>query len=210
MEGTERMTRKMIIALALVVLAVCLISGGCQNAPQNSTEIMSWQDMIKLAPRLDSNQSVKQIKVQVKKEAEKKNRPAEKKEIKLYFAADDGQGLVVETRSIDKTEGIARSTIQELIKGPLKGAGEVFPPDTRLLDINIKPEGLCIVDFNSQAVKLEGEQAERIMVYSVAATLSQFPSIKEVSFRINGEDVTSLRGAVDLSSPVTARPRTRI
>jgi len=170
---------------------------------------MSWQDMIKLAPRLDSNQSEKQIKVQVKKEAEK-NQPVEKKEIKLYFAADDGQGLVVETRSIDKTEGIARSTIQELIKGPLKGAGEVFPPDTRLLDINIKPEGLCIVDFNSQAVKLEGEQAERIMVYSVAATLSQFPSIKEVTFRINGENITNLRGAVDLSSPVTARPRTRI
>ncbi|NLW91668.1 MAG: GerMN domain-containing protein [Syntrophomonadaceae bacterium] len=203
------MSKKMIIVLALVVLAVCLISGGCQNASQNSTEIMSWQDMIKLAPRLDSNQSEKQIKVQVKKEAEK-NQPVEKKEIKLYFAADDGQGLVVETRSIDKTEGIARSTIQELIKGPLKGAGEVFPPDTRLLDINIKPEGLCIVDFNSQAIKLESEQAERIMVYSLAATLSQFPSIKEVSFRINGEDVTSLRGAVDLSSPVTARPRTRI
>ncbi|MGE5390730.1 MAG: GerMN domain-containing protein [Deltaproteobacteria bacterium] len=204
------MTRKMIIALAVVVLAICLISGGCKDIPQSSTEIMSWKDMIKLAPRLDSNQSAGKVKLKVIEGSEKNNIQADKREIKLYFAASNGRGLVVETRTIDRTEGIARSTIQELIRGPQKGSSKVFPSGSRLLDINIKPEGLCIVDFSSQAANLENEQAERLLVYSVAATLSQFPSVKEVSFRINGEDVDTLQGAVDLSLPVTAKPRTSI
>lgn len=204
------MTRKMIIVLAVVVLAICLICGGCENAPQSSTEIMSWQDMIKLAPRLDTNGSVGKIKTKVSEKTGKTSLSADKKEIKLYFAASDGQSLIVETRMIERTEGIARSTIQELIKGPQMGGAKVFPPDSRLLDINIKPEGLCILDFNSQAADLKNEQAEKIMVYSVAATLSQFPTVKEVSFRINGEGVDSLQGAIDLSTPVTARPRSDI
>jgi len=204
------MNRKIIIALAIVVLAICLISGGCKAAPPSSSEIKSWKDMLKMAPRLDSGQSTSEKAGQAAEKTGEKGIKSEQREIKLYFAANNGQGLVVESRNIARTEGIARSTLQELIKGPEKGgAGQVFPPHTRLLDINITPEGLCIADFSSQAAEVESEQAEKLLVYSVAATLSQFPSVKEVAFRINGEDVSSLHGWLDLSLHVSAQPRTR-
>jgi len=199
----------MIIALAVVVLAICLVSGGCKSVTPNSTEIKSWKDMIKMAPRLDSDKpSTGADKLGVTTPRENGSRQSEQREIRLYFAANDGQGLALETRKIDKTEGIARSTLQELVKGPLKAGGnKVFPEGSRLLDINIKPEGLCIVDFSSEAANLKSDQAEKLLVYSVVSTLSQFPSVKDVSFRINGEDVNTLNGSMDLSQPVAAQTK---
>jgi len=200
------MTRKMIIALATVVLAICLVSGGCKSVSPNSSEIKSWKEMLKLAPRLDSDQpSTGKNKPAVTAPGGAGLSPAEGREITLYFAASDGQGLVRETRRIEKTEGIARRTLQELIKGPVGAGGrKVFPEGAQLLDINIKPEGLCIVDFSRETSNIESGQAEKMLVYSVVSTLSQFPTVKEVSFRINGEDVATLNGAVDLSQPIIA------
>lgn len=205
------MTKKMVIALAVVVLAICLVSGGCKSIPQSSTKIKSWQDMLKMAPRVDSDKSSTGTdKLEVTTPSGNQSHQPEQREIKLYFATSDGQGLAMETRRINKTEGIARSTLQELIKGPVKAGGEkVFPEGSRLLDINIRPEGLCIVDFSSEAANLQGDRAEKLLVYSVVSTLSQFPSVKDVTFRINGADVSSLNGSVDLSHPVAAQTKTR-
>lgn len=205
------MTRKIIIASAVVVLAICLICGGCGNVLPSSSEVKSWKDMVKISPSLESDQPAKNTKPagEKVKEAAKTASPAEQREIKLYFPGKTGDGLIMETRKINKTEGIARSTIQELIKGPKQSeANKAFPAGSRLLDINIKPEGRCIVDLSREATNLPGEKAEKALVYSIAATLSQFPSVKAVSFRIDGEEVDTLAGALDLSQPVVAQART--
>lgn len=205
------MTRKIVIASATVVLAVCLICGGCGSVLPSSSEVKSWKDMVKISPSVESDRPAKNAgseggKVKV---ADKKASSVEQREIKLYFSGKTDEGLVMETRKINKTEGIARSTIQELIKGPRQtGANKIFPAGSRLLDINIKPEGLCIVDFSREVTNLQGGKAEKALVYSIAATLSQFPSVKAVSFRVNGEEVDTLAGGLDLSQPVAAQART--
>lgn len=206
------MTRKVIIALALVVLAICLISGGCQAPPESNGKVMSWKDMIKMAPKLDTGKlSLKDrtSQTRAKKSVENENAGLEEREIKLYFADSKGQGLAVETRKIEKTEGIARRTMQELIKGPqTSGYSAVFPPGSELRDINLKPDGLCILDFNDEVKNLSDVRTEKMMVDSIAATLSQFPSVKEITFMIDGEKVDCLTGGLDLSKPVMAKPIT--
>ncbi len=63
------------------------------------------------------------------------------------------------------------------------------------------------MDFSAEVRKVSQAKEEKILVDAVAATLGQFPTVKEVSFMVNGEKVDSLAGAVDLSRPVIAEPK---
>ena len=91
-----------------------------------------------------------------------------------------------------------------IAEGPPVESVQVFPDGTRLRDINIKPDGLCIVDLSAEARGVVNKEQEKLMIYGIANTLNQFPSVKEVSFMINGEKVDSIGGYMDLSSPLQA------
>lgn len=204
------MTKKFICALAIVVLAICLLSGGCSTA--NDT-LKAWKELIKISPQKDSaqkdNQEVglsieKLLKSQTKSD-NKDNSVKNSKtvQVKLYFVGPDGKKLVAEKRTIPKVEGIARKTIEELIKGPKKAENlSVFPEGTKLLDINIKPDGLCVIDLNSRARQVDNQQQEEFMIYAIANTLGQFPTVSGVDFMINGERVDSIGQYVNLSQPI--------
>ncbi len=131
-------------------------------------------------------------------------------EVTLYFADAKGNTLVPEVRTIEKSEGIARATIGELIKGPSPGNGllPTVPQGTSLLDINVKEDGLCIVDFSSEFLgEVSGEVIDdNLMVYSVVNTLTEFPAIDRVEFRIDGENVESLGENISASAPIHGDP----
>lgn len=196
------MRNTMIAILALVLLSICILSGGCSKT--NQAKIKEWQDLIKIP--VDKEKAAKTEKSeqaeikQPSKTSSKENMP-----IQLYFADAKGKKLVVEEREIAKVEGIARKSMEELLKGPANvEAIKVIPDGTRLLDINIKPDGLCIVNLSSEARGVMNEDQEKLMVYAIANTLGQFPSIKEVSFMIDGQNVNSIGGYMELSVPVKA------
>lgn len=204
------MTKKFICALAIVVLAICLLSGGCSTA--NDT-LKAWKELIKISPQKDSaqkdNQEVglsieKLLKSQTKSDNKDNSvKKSETVQVKLYFVGPDGKKLVMEKRTIPKVEGIARRTIEELIKGPKKAENlSVFPEGTKLLDINIKPDGLCVIDLNSRARQVDNQQQEEFMIYAIANTLGQFPTVSGVDFMINGERVDSIGQFVNLSQPI--------
>ncbi|MEL7563919.1 MAG: GerMN domain-containing protein [Dehalobacterium sp.] len=128
----------------------------------------------------------------------------ETKEIVLYFSDESGQYLVSEMRDVPKVEGIARATIQELIAGPSVESGllPTIPVGTQLLDINVRPDGLCIVDLSGELVLNHpgGSMNEEMTVYSVVNTLTQFPSVKEVQILVDGEQVETIAGHMDVST----------
>jgi germination protein M len=199
------MTKKIIVGMATLLLAVCLLSGGCSKL--DDSKINAWKDLIKIPTSSQkttppSNETVKpstQTQAQSPTTTEHLN-------VKLYFKDAGQRNLVVEDRSIGKTEGIARVTMQELLKGPTqKDYLAVFPSGTKLLDINVKPDGLCIVDLSSEADKISNKDQGQLMVQAVANTMSQFPAVKSVSFLINGEKVRTLGGLVDVSKPIQAK-----
>ena len=70
------------------------------------------------------------------------------------------------------------------------------------MDINLKPDGLCIVDLSSEARQVSDRSQEELMIDAVAKTLGQFPTVQERTFMINGENVDSIGGYVDLSAPI--------
>lgn len=193
------MTKKIIMAAAMIIVAVCLLSGGCSQVENN--KINSWRDLLKIPA--SSEETAQNTSEPAVVPDGNSGEAVEKISVRLYFIDPKQNKLAVEERSIDKVEGIARQTMAELIKGPSSAEYEaVFPAGTRLLDINIKPEGLCIVDLSSEADKIAGQEQGNFMIQAVADTLGQFPSIKEVSFLINGEKVNTLGGTVSIAKPV--------
>ena len=192
------MAKKFVIIAAALLLAICLISGGCSSLDES--KVQSWKDMIKIPTEKAKTTTPAKNDV---KTGEEVAQNIEHIKVKLYFKKADNNMLGVEERSIVKAEGIARQTMEELLKGPsLAGFVATTPTGTRLLDINLKPDGTCIVDLSSEAATINNEEQEHLMLYAIADTLGQFPTVKELSFMINGENVTKLGGYTDLSKPI--------
>ncbi|HHV16120.1 MAG TPA: GerMN domain-containing protein [Gelria sp.] len=197
------MNKKAISILAVILLAICLISGGCSAPADKRVDIKNWKDLLSLAPE--------KSKILPAGGPEKEVKPGQNSEIadqeliavKLYFVGSDGKSLVMEERSIAKTESMARNTLQELIKGPAENENlSAIPEGTRLRDINLKPDGLCIVDLSSQAQQVSSGEQEKLMVYAIANTLGQFPTVKDVTFMIDGQRVDTIAGYLDLSNSI--------
>jgi spore germination protein GerM len=132
--------------------------------------------------------------------------PSQTKTVLLYFTDQSGANLVAEERTIKKVEGIGRAVMQELLKGPIQPElSEALPINTQLLDINIKDDGLAIVDFSQELAEglAESSSAERMAVYSIVNTLSQFPTVERVQIRVEGKNVNTLKGAVRLDQELT-------
>ncbi|MCR6545023.1 GerMN domain-containing protein [Dehalobacterium formicoaceticum] len=128
----------------------------------------------------------------------------ETKEIALFFSDAAGENLALEMRDIPKTEGVARAVMQELIAGPSVESGllPTIPVGTELLDINVRPDGVCIVDLSGELIVNHpgGSLNEEMTVYSVVNTLTQFPSIREVQILVDGQNVETIAGHMDIST----------
>ncbi|MBO8159845.1 GerMN domain-containing protein [Thermosyntropha sp.] len=197
--------RKFIFIIGLAVLAICLISGGCSYKGEESVKTL--QELIKTSSKDYKGDILEKLKQktednELKYEGEKKSQEVEDKDkeyiqVELYFGKEDGSGLVAEMRDIERREGIARLTVGELIKGPDNPKYvKVFPEGSQLLDINVKPNGICIVDLNSEVARVKSAKEEKLMVYALVNTLAQFPTIDKVKIRIEGKETDTIAGYV--------------
>jgi germination protein M len=206
LEGKKReagiMSKKAISILAVIVLAICLISGGCTAPSDKRVDIKNWKDLLSLSPEKSKNLPSDEGEKGVKPEGNPET-GQDLIEVKLYFVGPDGKSLVMEERSIAKTESMARNTLQELIKGPAETENlSAIPEGARLRDINLKPDGLCIVDLSSQARQVSSAEQEKLMVDAIANTLGQFPTVEDVTFMIDGQRVDTIAGFLDLSNSI--------
>lgn len=65
-------------------------------------------------------------------------------------------------------------------------------------------DGVATVDFSKELQKNfnGGSTGEEMLVGSIVNTLTDFPEVKKVRIRIEGEDVETLSGHMDLSEPL--------
>jgi len=192
---------RILCILFLMLLCVLLVTG-CgmvknllSNKDQEKVDKPTVETELNYAPEnLDTNSQESMA-----------NADTELIEVTLYFASKEGNMLAPEVRTIKKVEGIARATINELISGPGPDSEllPTIPQGTALLDINVKDEGLCIVDFSRELVEksASGIIPEELTVYSIVNTLTQFPTVNRVRLRIEGQNVESF-GAVQVHSPL--------
>jgi spore germination protein GerM len=136
---------------------------------------------------------------------EKESSP-EKNKVVLYFLSEDTNMLAGEERAInagDKDFQIA--VLEELIKGPQNPSlGTTIPPDVQVLGVTVEEKGTAVVDFSRELLTSHwgGSMGEIMTVYSVVNTLASLPGIEQVKFLVEGEEIETLTGHLDISEPV--------
>jgi germination protein M len=115
------------------------------------------------------------------------------KAISLYFPDATGKALIKEERTLPKTLSLARETVIQWLKGPaVKGKAQAaVDPATTLIDIAVK-DGLATVDLSREFTQVYGNVSQEVAVYGLVNTLTQFPTVREVQFRIEGKALTKL------------------
>jgi germination protein M len=115
------------------------------------------------------------------------------KTVNLYFPDSTGKALVKEERTIPKTLSLARETVNQWLKGPaVKGETQsAVDPSTTLIDISVK-EGVATVDLSREFTQVYGKVSQEVGVYGLVNTLTQFPTVREVKFRIEGKAITKI------------------
>lgn len=124
--------------------------------------------------------------------------------ITLYYR--DKEGLLVPvTRSVLKQEGLAKAAIGGLVDEAVTreqldyyGLYPVLPTGTKIKGMSIK-NGSAVVDFTKEFTSLATKQDEQMAIASVVYTLTGFTTISNVSIRVEGKIVDTLKNGTDLS-----------
>lgn len=126
-------------------------------------------------------------------------------QLTLYFADRNAQGVVAERREVKKSRSNPEGALEELIKGPAKDSelARTIPLGTRLLGVKLAG-GVATVDFSEELSTGHwgGSAGETITVYSIVNTLTEFRQVRRVRILIDGEEVESLAGHIDLGAPL--------
>ena len=128
----------------------------------------------------------------------------------FYLGGDPrSAGLVAVLREIPKTKAVATAAMNALLDGPSakESADRVItsavPAGTQLLGLSIA-DGVATVDLSSEFESGGGSASVLNRLGQVVYTLTQFPTVQSVLFRIEGRPVTvfSSEGII-LDGPVT-------
>ena len=126
----------------------------------------------------------------------------------LFFPSRVKDGLLEpETREIhssDQVSAEAKQIVAELIAGSKQGQGSALPPETRLREVFVSEDGLAVVDLTKEAsVNHPGGLTQEISsIYAIVDSLTRsLGQIKNVQILIEGAEVETLAGHIDLSRP---------
>ena len=131
------------------------------------------------------------------------------REVLLYFAVPDAAVLEAEGRDIADCrveQDCLRSTVQALIDGPQGNLAPVLSPQTILRQVTVEGD-LVIVDFSRDFVNSHpgGSLSELLTVYSLVDSLAvNYPYVRQLRILVDGEPLQTIKGHVDLRSPVSA------
>ena len=128
--------------------------------------------------------------------------PPGEREVNIYFATEDAMYLDPEIRTLPG-EDLYREAIEEVIAGPESDDLRATVSEaTELIDYSYE-DGLIILNFNEN-IRVDhpgGSTGERLTIYSIVNTMTALPGIDQVSFKIDGEELESLIGHLDLTIP---------
>ena len=126
----------------------------------------------------------------------------------LYFVSEDGMSLVGVQREVAFGETVFEQAKQivtaQLAAGPAPLVSAI-PPSTTLRAIYLTERGDAFVDLSATArtAHTGGALDELFTVYSIVNALTtNLPAVKRVQILIEGKEVDTLAGHVDLRHPL--------
>ena len=137
-------------------------------------------------------------------------KPSKKSPVHLYFSDRQNIFLMSEQRVLlhaDSPISLARAIVAALIKGPQEGLVRTIPSAAVLRAIYIATDNVCYVDLSEMVRKNHpgGSNSELLTVYSIVNSLIlNISAIDRVKILIEGQEVLTLAGHIDLQFPSKA------
>jgi hypothetical protein len=135
--------------------------------------------------------------------------PGRKIKARLFYVADDGLRLVASERDVPFGEGTVQQA-REIISVQIAPVAEpllsAVPPGTRLRSLFVGERGDAYVDLSRELSSSHegGSLNELLTVYTIVNALTaNLPAITAVQLLVDGKEVDTLAGHVDLRRPLT-------
>lgn len=139
---------------------------------------------------------------------EEPQQPARRITATLHYVAEDGLRLVTVTREVpfgDTTAEQARHILASQLEPAPEGLLTAIPAGVTLRGVFVSASGQAFVDFSPELrTGLPGGSLHELFtVYSIVSTLTvNLPALASVQILIDGREVDTLAGHVDLRRPL--------
>jgi spore germination protein GerM len=134
--------------------------------------------------------------------------PGRKIKARLYYVSMDGTKLTGVDREVAYADGTAAQA-QEIVNAQLAAAAaplvSAIPPGTTLRALYLSDKGEAYVDLSKEvaAAHTGGTQDELLTIYSIVDALtSNLPAVTAVQLLVDGKEVDTLAGHIDLRRPL--------
>lgn len=131
-------------------------------------------------------------------------------EIVLWYASPQQDALIAERRRLPPTATTverAKLILGELIAGPQSDAVRTLAAEVKVRELFIDDQGTAYIDF-SEALTLHhpgGPWSEMLTIRSIVQTLAEnIPEIQWVQILIEGREVETLAGHIDIRRPLAS------
>jgi Sporulation and spore germination len=131
----------------------------------------------------------------------------------LSYVSADGLRLTASERDVLYAEGTseqARRIVEALLEPAPEGLASAIPPGTALRGLFVGSRGDAYVDFSGSLRTNHpgGSSSEILTVYAIVSALTvNLPAITSVQILIEGHEVDTLAGHVDLRRPLPNAPQ---
>jgi len=126
---------------------------------------------------------------------------------RLFYVSEDGARLTGVEREVPFAEGIEQA--REIITAQIAPAAEplvsAVPPGTTLRALFMTDRGDAYVDLSREAAEAHGGGTlnETLTIYTIVHALTvNLPAVESVQILIEGQEVPTLAGHVDLRQPL--------
>jgi hypothetical protein len=138
--------------------------------------------------------------------------PAGSRVVTLFFADEEGEGLVHETREVAIGQELSKQIeqiVNALLDGPQHGGVSTIPAGTRLLDAFFDAEAATVyLDFTSELITGHpgGSSAEYYTIAAIVRTVSEnAPEVQAVQILVEGSQIDTIGGHLDANRPFLVR-----
>lgn len=192
------------------MLALLLLTAGCDKPPAEdppdkpATTKPTTPPVTKPAPNKPANKPDKPDKPSEDPNAHTSSERA--MNIKVYYPDDSGMRLVEVEREIVVDEATDKYTaaVEMLREDPAEAnLTRIFPSNAAIRSVTVR-DGVATVDFDGSILKsaVGGSTGEEFLIGSIVDTLTNFPEVTSVRFLVDGQEIETLTGHMDLSTPL--------
>ena len=126
----------------------------------------------------------------------------ERVNLHLYFADEDGTGLVEENRRnvvYNSNISLEKLVVEKLVEGPASdGAYPTVNPSTKIISVTSK-DGICYVNLDETFLNQPYSTSAEVTIYSITNSLVELSNVNKVQISINGATNLSYREKISLS-----------